>query len=81
MPDSKLKYQQLLQYAKQLPPLPADMHTEEHKVRGCVSQVRKPFVGSQPSKTILPCRVGPEVWSTASLPCWPQLSAICHDLH
>ena len=39
MPDSKLKYQQLLQYAKQLPPLPADLHTEEHKVRGCVSQV------------------------------------------
>ena len=40
VPDSKLKYQQLLQYAKQLPPLPADMHTEEHKVRGCVSQVQ-----------------------------------------
>lgn len=39
MPDSKLKYQQLLVYAKQLPPLPPEMHTEEHKVRGCVSQV------------------------------------------
>lgn len=39
MPNPKLKYQQLLAYAKELPLLPADLHTEDHKVRGCVSQV------------------------------------------
>ena len=40
MPDPKLKYQQLLSYAKKLPPLPAEEHTDDNKVRGCVSQVR-----------------------------------------
>jgi hypothetical protein len=40
VPDPKLKYQQLLAYAKKLPPMPADLHTEDNKVRGCVSQVR-----------------------------------------
>lgn len=39
VPNPKLKYQQLLAYAKELPLLPADLHTEDHKVRGCVSQV------------------------------------------
>ena len=38
VPDPKLKYQQLLAYAKKLPPLPAEEHTEDNKVRGCVSQ-------------------------------------------
>ncbi len=40
VPDPKLKYQQLLSYAKKLPPLPAEEHTDDNKVRGCVSQVR-----------------------------------------
>ncbi|KAK9792233.1 hypothetical protein WJX73_001604 [Symbiochloris irregularis] len=39
VPDAKLKYQQLLAYAKQLPVLPPELHTTEHKVQGCVSQV------------------------------------------
>lgn len=39
VPDPKLKYQQLLAYGKKLPPLPAEDHTEDNKVRGCVSQV------------------------------------------
>ena len=61
MPDSKLKYQQLLQYAKQLPPLPADMHTEEHKVRGCVSQVRKLPAAAPSSGQGLPHPVAPDL--------------------
>jgi len=39
VPDAKLKYQQLLYLGKKLPPLPATEHTEDNKVRGCVSQV------------------------------------------
>jgi sulfur transfer protein SufE len=39
VPDPKLKYQQLLAYGKKLPPMPAEDHTEDNKVRGCVSQV------------------------------------------
>lgn len=39
VPDPKLKYQQLLAYGKKLPPLPAEDHTDDNKVRGCVSQV------------------------------------------
>lgn len=39
MPDAKLKYQQLLSYGKKLPPMPQEDHTDENKVRGCVSQV------------------------------------------
>ena len=38
VPDPKLKYQQLLSYAKKLPAMPSEYHTEENKVRGCVSQ-------------------------------------------
>lgn len=40
VPDAKLKYQQLLFLGKKLPPLPAPEHTENNKVRGCVSQVK-----------------------------------------
>ena len=39
VPDAKIKYQQLLFYGKKLPPLPASEHTDDNKVRGCVSQV------------------------------------------
>ncbi|BDA43403.1 probable BolA-like protein 1 at C-terminar half [Coccomyxa sp. Obi] len=39
VPDPKLKYQQLLAYGKKLPPMPAEDHTDDNKVRGCVSQV------------------------------------------
>lgn len=39
VPDPKLKYQQLLAYGKKLPPMPQEDHTDENKVRGCVSQV------------------------------------------
>ncbi|CAL5221620.1 g3842 [Coccomyxa viridis] len=39
VPDAKLKYQQLLSYGKKLPPMPQEDHTDENKVRGCVSQV------------------------------------------
>jgi sulfur transfer protein SufE len=39
VPDAKLKYQQLLAYGKKLGPLPPEDHTEDNKVRGCVSQV------------------------------------------
>ena len=40
VPDPKLKYQQLLAYGKKLPPMPQEDHTDENKVRGCVSQVK-----------------------------------------
>lgn len=40
VPDPKVKYQQLLFYAKKLKPLAAQLHTNENKVQGCVSQVR-----------------------------------------
>ena len=39
VPDAKLKYQQLLYLGKKLPPLDPTEHTEDNKVRGCVSQV------------------------------------------
>eukprot|EP00891_Asterochloris_glomerata_P001369 jgi/Astpho2/1369/e_gw1.00025.102.1_t len=37
--DPKAKYQQLMFYAKKLPPMAKELHTEGNKVRGCVSQV------------------------------------------
>jgi cysteine desulfuration protein SufE len=40
VPDPKLKYQQLLAYGKKLPSMPQEDHTDENKVRGCVSQVQ-----------------------------------------
>ena len=39
VPDAKLKYQQLLFAGKKLAPLPTAQHTDDNKVRGCVSQV------------------------------------------
>ena len=39
VPDPKLKYQQLLAYGKKLPKMAQEDHTDENKVRGCVSQV------------------------------------------
>ena len=33
------RYKQLLFFATKLEPLPADEHTQENKVQGCVSQV------------------------------------------
>ncbi|WOK92595.1 hypothetical protein Cni_G01286 [Canna indica] len=38
-PEPKAKYQQLLHYGSRLPPLNPAFKTEEHRVRGCVSQV------------------------------------------
>ncbi|KAA6423075.1 MAG: cysteine desulfuration [Trebouxia sp. A1-2] len=38
VPDPKIKYQQLLFYAKKLKPMAAALHTEANKVQGCVSQ-------------------------------------------
>ena len=37
--DPKRRYEYVLWLAKRLEPLPADLRDEEHKVRGCVSQV------------------------------------------
>ncbi|MBD2576418.1 SufE family protein [Oscillatoria sp. FACHB-1406] len=37
--DPKLRYQQLLSYAKKLQPLPEEDKVPENKVKGCVSQV------------------------------------------
>ncbi|KAJ6818391.1 putative sufE-like protein 1, chloroplastic/mitochondrial [Iris pallida] len=39
VPDSKLKYRQLLDYGSRLPPYPPEFRTDAHRVRGCVSQV------------------------------------------
>lgn len=33
------RYKQLLFFASKLDPLPAEFHTEENRVQGCVSQV------------------------------------------
>ncbi|XP_008812735.1 sufE-like protein 1, chloroplastic/mitochondrial [Phoenix dactylifera] len=37
--EPKAKYQQLLHYGSQLPPLDLRFKTDDHRVRGCVSQV------------------------------------------
>ncbi|MGV2829754.1 SufE family protein [Myxosarcina sp. GI1(2024)] len=37
--NPKQKYEQLLWYAKKLPPMPEEDKTMENKVKGCVSQV------------------------------------------
>ena len=39
VPDARERYKQLLFYAKKLPPMPAEEHTDDNKVKGCVSQV------------------------------------------
>jgi len=40
VPDPMQRYKQLLFYAAKLKALPAEHHTAENKVQGCVSQVR-----------------------------------------
>lgn len=39
VPDEMARYKQLLYLAAKLPPLPAEDHVDDNKVRGCVSQV------------------------------------------
>ena len=39
VPDQRARYEQLLYMGKKLPPMPAEEHTLENKVQGCVSQV------------------------------------------
>ena len=41
VPDPMQRYKQLLFYAAKLKPLSAELHTEDNKVQGCVSQVRR----------------------------------------
>ena len=38
-PDSRKRYEYVLWLAKKLPAMPAELQTEERKVKGCVSQV------------------------------------------
>ena len=60
MPDAKLKYQQLLSYGKKLPPMPQEDHTDENKVRGCVSQVQsRPLQDMKQSSRVLNCSIWP----------------------
>ena len=44
VPDPMLRYKQLLFYASKLKALPAEHHTPENKVPGCVSQASAPAV-------------------------------------
>lgn len=37
--DADMRNQYIIDLAKKLPPMPADLHTDENKVRGCQSQV------------------------------------------
>ncbi len=39
LPEWEDRYKRIIALAKQLPPMPADLHTEERKVRGCASDV------------------------------------------
>jgi cysteine desulfuration protein SufE len=37
--DWEEKYRHIIKLGRELPPMPAELHTEENKVRGCQSQV------------------------------------------
>ncbi|MCS6971351.1 MAG: SufE family protein [Planctomycetota bacterium] len=39
LPDWEARYARLIAMARALPPLPEELRTEEHRVRGCSSQV------------------------------------------
>jgi cysteine desulfuration protein SufE len=39
LPDWEDRYRALIELGRDLPPVPEDLKTEEHKVRGCMSQV------------------------------------------
>ena len=41
VPDPMQRYKQLLFYASKLKAMPAELHTADNKVQGCVSQVRR----------------------------------------
>ena len=40
VPDPMQRYKQLLFYASKLKAMPAELHTPDNKVQGCVSQAR-----------------------------------------
>ena len=46
VPDPMQRYKQLLFYASKLKVMPADLHTADNKVQGCVSQARKEKQGA-----------------------------------
>lgn len=54
VPDPKVKYQQLLFYAKKLKPMAAALHTDDNKVQGCVSQANTRSMLTESSLKVRP---------------------------
>jgi hypothetical protein len=82
LPLAVQRYKQLLFFATKLEPFPAEAHTEENKVKGCVSQVRQCSDMPHPRLPSRCCALRLPVSSGAAgqLPQLPSVSSLAVSL-